>query len=344
MTMKVTKTEPLMQFIVSAGPTFGLGHLRRMQAVARACLDTKLTSNIRFFIMGYEKNTIPLSLFNLNFCEIKFGNVLDLSVHHSDFRNEVLVFDLHRQHLTKNLFDYLNASSEKGSFIVTIDHLATIESIRADIRWIPSFFKDPLWPPQLDIDYGWGNYLFEKKRQTAVPPRKNRLLILTGGSDIAGLSYIWPKLLDERLDQPIEITWVQGPFSQSPIVSQNSKHHFLVIKAPDGLDDLINSNDWVLSVHGISVFESLSYTRPTIVFNPYLDHNVLEMSALEEANVAFVAHNHDEIIAYLKFLMTTQEKAITQNSSITHLLDGHGAYRLVEKIKHLCSTLNLITT
>jgi hypothetical protein len=127
---------------------------------------------------------------------------------------------------------------------------------------------------------------------------------------------------------------VQGPFSKSPAIPEVTKHQFILHHAPKGLDSLINSCDWVLTVHGISVFETLIYGRVCVVFNPYPDQNRPEMIAFEQSGVACVVHDHNQLIAGLAAAFTRQSLAPARIFCATGP-DGEGAMRLLERVASL---------
>jgi hypothetical protein len=113
-----------------------------------------------------------------------------------------------------------------------------------------------------------------------------------------------------------------------------TKHQFILHHAPKGLDRLINSCDWVLTVHGISVFETLMYGRVCVVFNPYADQNLLEMIALEESRRVSVVNDHDRMLACLAASFARQGSSAVHRHCAAKP-DGQGALRLLESVVDL---------
>ena len=328
------KASTALLFIVSAGPEFGLGHLRRMQAVARAFRKTGGQGPVDFYLLGCLPSDLAVFDHDTSDGHLTAGTIDGMADFCSGRHHDVVMFDLHKKHIGPQLFRISQQLRLSGVRLVAIDHVAIQAEMQADLCWVPSFFKDPAWPEHLDIHYGWDHYLIEKRLETAPLPNKNRLLVLTGGSDAAGLGAVWPKMLEAGIGQPLEIHWVQGPISQKPDIPEVTKHQFILHQAPKGLDSLINSCDWVLTVHGISVFETLMYGRVCVVFNPYADQNLLEMIALEQSGLASVVQDHDQMLARLAALFERQGSSAIHRQSATEP-DGQGALRLLESVVDL---------
>ena len=285
------KAPTSLLFIVSAGPEFGLGHLRRMQAVARAYRKTGGQGPVDFYLLGCLPCDLATLDHDVSDGTVTVGTIDGMADFCASHPRDVVMFDLHKKHIGPQLFHLSGTLHGSGVRLVAIDHVAIQAEMQADVRWVPSFFKDPAWPDHLDIHYGWDHYLIEKRLETAPLPNKNRLLVLTGGSDAAGLGAVWPRMLEAGIGQPLEIHWVQGPFSQKPDIPEETKHQFILHQAPKGLDSLINYCDWVLTVHGISVFETLIYGRVCVVFNPYCDPSDPELMALKSSGFVVLADN-----------------------------------------------------
>ena len=259
-------------FIVSAGPEFGLGHLRRMQAVARAYRKGGGQGTIDFYLLGCSPRDLVTLNHDLSDGRLTAGSSDSMAAFCLSRHQDAMMFDLHKKHIGPELFHLSQQLQRSGVLLVAIDNVAIQAEMQANLRWVPSFFKDPAWPDHLDIQYGWDHYLIEKRLETAPLPNKNRLLVLTGGSDAAGLGSIWPQMLEEEIDQPLEIHWVQGPFAKMPHLPINSHHHFYLHKPQIAIDDFINMCDFVLTVYGVTLFEALLYRRWCVAYVPsFLD-------------------------------------------------------------------------
>jgi UDP-N-acetylglucosamine:LPS N-acetylglucosamine transferase len=176
-----------------------------------------------------------------------------------------------------------------GSLRISADSLLKYLE-RLDLTWIP-YFSLPRDEEERrgNICFGWDSYLIRRRRQAGPWQPGSRVLILTGGSDAARLGRTLPRNLDVALPGRSEIHWVQGPYAEAPVMPDAPRLAWTVHRAPEGLDDLLATADYVLTVFGVTFFESLQYGRPTVVFSPY-DHEANdELTALSQENVAIVA-------------------------------------------------------
>ena len=321
-----------IQFIVSAGPEFGLGHLRRMQAVARAYRNRGGKGKIDFYLIGCgpgeriacendERDGVMIA-----------GDCSSLTDLCQDLQHAVIIFDLHKKHIGKILYHCSQRLRLLDRYVVAIDNVAIQADMHADLRWVPSFYKNPDWPDHLEIHYGWDHYLIDKKLETAPLPNKNRLLVLTGGSDVAGLGNIWPQMFERHTEHSLEIHWVQGPFSKNPVIPSMNKNKFILHRSLKGLDEVINTCDGILSVYGISVFESLMYGRPCVVYNPYVDPSNPEMLALKASGYVAVAQDADHAIRLAGNMFSEGALPTAQQNNQVSPIDGLGVHRLLERI------------
>jgi spore coat polysaccharide biosynthesis predicted glycosyltransferase SpsG len=137
----------------------------------------------------------------------------------------------------------------------------------------------------------------------------SKVLILTGGSDVANLGESLPAQLDGLLAKNTEIHWVRGPFSSAPNLPEKCRLNWVAHNAPDQLDELIVQSDYVMTVFGVSFFEVLQYGVPTVVFSPYSNKDNNELNALLEEGVALVVNNPKLAIEGLLELMNNDELA-----------------------------------
>ena len=335
-------TSPLA-FFVSAGREFGLGHWRRMQAVAKAYQTQGYHGPFDFYVLGGNSHDCVALDNTINKSTLYYAHDFNLTAFFSEQFYSTIFFDLHEFHCSSDIFALSKYFQNRDGFVVAIDHGAIHADMTADLRWVPSFFINPEWPSDLDIQCGWGHYLLEKKFETLPAPQLNRLLVLTGGSDAAGLGAIWPKMIDEVIKQELEVNWVQGPFSPSPIFPEKPRHTFIIHHAPNGLDQLINRCDWVLTVHGVSVFEALMYERTCIVYNPYASQNDQEMTALENEKIVFLARSIEETGNFLQKSVAGKNGFFASSAHKLKLLDGRGGNRLIGEVEKLRQIKNTTT-
>jgi hypothetical protein len=161
------KAPTSLLFIVSAGPEFGLGHLRRMQAVARAYRKTGGQGPVEFYLLGCSTSDLAALDHDTADGHLTAGSSYGMAAFCLGRPHDVLMVDVHKNHIEPQLFRLSQQLQLSGARLVAIDHVAIQDEMQADVRWVPSFFKDPAWPDHLDIQYGWDHYLIEKRLERA---------------------------------------------------------------------------------------------------------------------------------------------------------------------------------
>jgi spore coat polysaccharide biosynthesis predicted glycosyltransferase SpsG len=154
-----------------------------------------------------------------------------------------------------------------------------------------------------------------------------KVLILTGGSDVAKLSRTLPVQLNESLGKNVELHWVRGPFSEPPILPDECRLEWHVHDAPTQLDELIVHSDYVLTVFGVSLFEVLQYGIPSVVFSPYGDKDDIELTSLSD--------NAQSAVDNLIKLMNNDKLAREYSTNALNKLSVNGAQKLSEEIYSL---------
>ena len=83
----------------------------------------------------------------------------------------------------------------------------------------------------------------------------------------------------------------------------------------------------MLTVYGVSFFESCHYGKPTSVFSPYKDRDDKELGLVNKANIAMTAVSAKEAVINLSYLINNfhESQKISVNGSNkvkngTHLL------------------------
>lgn len=342
-------SESSYTFVLSAGRRFGLGHARRMQSVASVLLNRGI-EELRLKLLGTSYDDaiwpdivravgapIEISEYPTSTkWEMQGGAagnaVCDATVRFTigEHKNaepcSVVFFDLVAEHATFSP-DKWATDFSKARCVVGIDHVAQDATWPLDLRWVPSFHRSEKWPADLDIKSGWDNYLLvPPKLSTPRKPARN-VLVLTGGSDPLELSESWPSMLAELATPPLQLTWVQGPFSRTPHFPHSCRHTVEIVHAPERLDDFFLNADVVLTVHGISVFEALSYRRRVVTYCPKNTLSNGEIEALRKSNVVFVATEAQRAVE----MVTAALRAPLP----PQVIDGLGAERLVDSVERL---------
>ena len=309
-----------------------MGHFSRLLAIANELKNSEKVKP-EFLIFGDIPKKTDLSFFNIHryHFDDDFNTKTEEILNSSQY--DVVIFDLFKKKKTENLAHLLRKLKEKRIFTVSIDSLTTYLDL-LDLIWIPSFYfeQKEVLAATNKINFGWNNYLLNKKYPNKEWKKGSKILVLTGASDISNLGETLPHKLDRALPKGLEITWVRGPMSNYPDIPNESKSKWIVADSPNSLDNLFLNNNYVLAVFGVSFFEALQYGMPTVVFSPYGNKDKRELSALDKERVASVASDIDCAIDCLIELMNNDIKSKKISNKALEKMNSNGAKNLSDEI------------
>tara|TARA_R110002096_G_scaffold274610_6_gene468389 strand:+ start:156 stop:1928 length:1773 start_codon:yes stop_codon:yes gene_type:complete len=249
--------------VTESGPKVGMGHLMRM-LVATAALQDYLGANVKLIIKGAPLEIPDLALVNHSWISELTTELWQEALENSD----LLIFDLKEK---------LDTRFEKGPQLskkcmtVGID-LPMNDATSCDLVWLPTFFTENAETfAANDVRVGWDCFLLKDSplwRKCPDSPQQKKVLVLSGGSDAAGLGETLPEKMLRQLPADVRIDWVQGPYASEPIVScDDLRDRFNILFAPTDLPSLFSEYDAVMCVYGVSYFECLRAGIPTVVFD-----------------------------------------------------------------------------
>ena len=206
-----------------------------------------------------------------------------------------------------------------------------------DLIWIPAFNFDFSRYAHCNsmLKSGWDSLLIQKRLEHKDWSPGSKVLILTGGSDVAKLGVTLPSELDSVLDEDTDLHWVRGPFSDAPILPNQCRLNWIIHDAPEMLDELIVQSDYVITVFGVSFFEVLQYGIPTVVFSPYGKKDKDELEALAREEVASVATDSTSAINSLVALMNNAKLAQEYSANALTKMASNGSQNLCNEIYSL---------
>lgn len=312
-----------------SGMRVGLGHLSRLRCLEEFLKDYNVglfkliqsdkvnildESSVTKLLVSFEKN-INVAIFNLV----------------RKFKINIIVLDLCFRLLQDDFPDLLKAVSTVGVKVVSIEGLEYSEYF--NFIHMPTFFLDDDFQSccKCPIYYGWDSFLLPTVKKHNWQPGK-KILVLTGGSDIAKLGDAWPEVIDATLPEDSEIHWVQGPFANAPILPKEPRLSWIIHDAPESLSELMANVNYAMTVFGVSFFELLNYGVPTVVFSPYGDKDQQEMSELKKEQVAIVEDDALTATQAMIDLINSPDKALDLSNKAKEKLKISGAEQLAKRI------------
>lgn len=273
--------------VTCAGPEAGLGHLSRSVVMARLLQD-RLGYGVRLAVLGPEEvlqEPLPADFFS------DIDSLLE-TVTAVDYQVLVMDWPWQQQPFSPQVLAQLTG---RAGCSLGIDMPPEWQR-HVDIVYLPACAvrHQEAYDPE-KLVYGWDSYLFHAPARRREWRDRDELLVLTGGSDPQGLADILPALLDAALPDGMRIRWVQGPFAPAPRLIDHSRLDWHIVRSPAGLEALFDRARLVVSVFGISTIEALRAGLPTVVYSPYGDRDKEQLQSLEQAGVAEVAWQTDDI-------------------------------------------------
>jgi len=159
--------------------------------------------------------------------------------------------------------------------------------------------------------------------------------VLTGGSDVTKQGKILPSLIEEKISNKMNIDWVQGPYSDPPLIPTNSIHEWSIHKAPSGICHLIEKTNYAITLYGVSFFELMSYGIPTIVYSPYLGRDDSELEELSLENICIVSKDASDAVGNLSQLIPDKEKSFVLSKNSLSRLSTSGLLKILKIIESM---------
>ena len=318
-------------FFCQSNKEIGIGHLKRSLVIANA-LRSNFNCSLKFIIYGE-----PLFIDNLKDIDFEF---IDIKKQFSDSTLEnlefdILFLDISKKYIPKHFSNFLNIVKAKNKKIISIDGLIDYEEF-LDLIFIPSF-KAPKIYKKLNykkIIYGWDCFLIDDQIERTNWTEGKKILVLTGGSDVKNFCNSLPNILDKKVDKKYIIDWIVGPFSNRPkldIKNDNFSEHF----SPRSLNSYYKNANYVLTLYGVSFFESLYSGIPTVVFSANKDENKDELEILKKSEIALVAKDQIEAVDLLNELIENKNLALKLHKKTIDQIKTNGTLRILNEIKSL---------
>lgn len=319
----------------SRSKSIGLGHFSRMAAL-NDTISTNKNINSFLSILGDDignhlQDSLQISIISASI-EHYFSLVKDFI---SLKKINLVTMDFHKSVEGIYIEEFFRWSRDNKIKLIGVDSLFNYRNY-LDHIWLPSIYFDLSKMPNqnglCDITFGWDHFLLSKNKAQTPSPNSNQILIMTGGSDVLGLGEWLPQSLDNSICSSFEIVWVQGPYAAAPSIPEKSKLKWNVFKNPKNMEEIISKADFVITLFGVSFFESIKYGNPTVVIPLDRSENINELEMIKEKMVAIVANDAKNSVDDLQNLIQNKalSKLISDNSK--KLMGDSGCHLLMNKI------------
>jgi len=319
--------------ICRAGPSVGLGHLKRSLRIASS-LERQFGAVVDFMVWGTAyQDSISNADRVASLFEDEASLVRSL---YSRTTVDLVILDLPPGDLGPSLPSYIAEVRSLGGLVVSIDNPG-YESI-VDLTFVPSFLEPSLKSTAREasrIAFGWDCFLLDDHTSALEWHPGPRVLALTGGSDAANLGNRWPAILDASIPAEAQLHWVTGPFAARPDFSSCRRLKVTEHLAPKDLRPLMQSANYAITVYGVSFFELLQHGIPTVVFSPYDGRDTEELEEIRRLKLAVVGENEFDAATKLNELMSNRALAKELSIRGADKLSHPGVNRFCEEINRL---------
>lgn len=324
-------------FIVcQEGKDVGLGHFSRMLILAQA-FKPQQQMNVKLFVQGSIVAKSELDLIQPQFISAHdpfFQTVLQAV--YMD-KPTFIIFDLPAKQIDDVFIDFLKQLRSLAIKVIGIDNFDY--SAYCDMVHIPAFWVSSLQlaHAQCPVSYGWDSYLLAPPKKLKLWQPGNKIIVLTGGSDVTKLGETLPCELDAMLPLGLEMHWIKGPYADTPRLPSVPRLSWIIEGAPENLVELMGEMHYALTVFGVSFFELLRTGIPTVVFSPYGNKDQAELTKINEENVCYVADDQSNAVQSLVKLMRNNNEAHLFSERSQHKLHINGTEKLIAQIASLVS-------
>jgi spore coat polysaccharide biosynthesis predicted glycosyltransferase SpsG len=168
---------------------------------------------------------------------------------------------------------------------------------------------------------------FRDVPEPAIPDRVERVLVTTGGGDVAAPVGTVTAVLRDRLSA--HLTAVVGPYGTADAVQADE-----TLTAPDSLLPALERADLVVCAAGQTMLEALACGTPCIAI-PFVDNQRRQAQMLAERRAVLVAESVDQAADLAGRLAEDVEERRRLSAEGRRTIDGRGAERAAAAIAAL---------
>ncbi len=338
----ILQTSKRVVFVLDAGKTIGMGHLRRCLALAKE-LHEAHHCGIRF--IANDDHTTAALLDRHGFaCRTVDGSVLaqqnrqTLLTEAQSFKADAVVIDC-KPDIPAELIQDLEANSMKT---VVLDNLSSGSSF-ADLIVLPvahSIDKNSMPTGRADVIQG-APYVLMHHEFTAITPRTSGqikpvpdIVVSIGGSDP---NQVTARVLDalQGMAPRVKLTAVLGPY--------NGNAHTLpklpalqILHNVTNMADVLAGADLAILGYGITVYEAAFLGIPSLVITHTRQDAVGAERLCEQGICRSLGYWQDvtpeAIVLEVQRLLVDQDLRTRMVESARSLLDGRGVERVAKKV------------
>jgi spore coat polysaccharide biosynthesis predicted glycosyltransferase SpsG len=311
----------------------GIGHLSRSKFLLNI-LKKNFGWNVKILLINDIKEN--LNYVDSNIIHLDPNEDIQLFIESQKLFSKIIFFDFHPKIIPNNFTEFLIKSKNKDVKLVAIDCLVNYQKL-LDLIIIPSFFLEDKKNLQngCPILHGWEYLILNPQIKKKKFIDGNRILILSGGSDVKSLGNTLPKNLNKKLPEGFIVDWVTGPYSSKPNFDNCKRIKIIEHVAPKNIFNLIENANFAITLYGISFFELLYAGIPTIVFSAIKNKDDMQLEIIKKKNIALVANDQLDAVNLLCLLLENNKLAKNLNLNSQKYMNLVDNLKIVEAIKKI---------
>lgn len=295
--------------ITDIGKKEGLGHYSRAKI---------LNSEIQFYFSKKYK------IFNILFTKHKIkNNYTKFSFSFQDVLNKIKKINPNIIIINTSKIFEKNYGSKLINFSKKFNRNINLICIDGFLRfntqinsiWIPNIIIPKKYQNK-NVFFGWDKLILQRKINFKKKNFTKNFLISHGGSDVYNLTKKLPKYL---FNLNLNINWIIGPYARKPKINKKYKNIHL-IHQPKTLGKFIRESYLAFTLFGMSFFETIYHSVPTIVMIPRGKENRILINYIKKEKIL--------VLADLKKL----------NYSINKIINNYNSYK--KKIERVSNKIN----
>ncbi len=131
--------------------------------------------------------------------------------------------------------------------------------------WIPNVtLKSKKDFKNKKIIFGWDKILINRFKEKNKRQKSINVLFTIGGTDRYKIGDHLPQIAEKTFEKKIKLIWVQGPYASRPKISSSKR--WTILKNRTNLKPLYKKIDFAFVVFGVSFFEIISQSIPSVLF------------------------------------------------------------------------------
>ena len=314
-----------IEIFAEAGPTIGLGHLKRMEFLLYLARE-ELHQSVRGFTLCLGGGTDPVATSEFEVLTTR-KDLYEQVERDSDLK-KLVVLDLKWSGVSESDFEKLRSLSTPHRRFLFIDG-PEIELRGTPTRLFPTFALSKGLQMQRNVFFG-PRYVLAARGGDL--PNSDSCIVLTGSTAHDSFVDQINRIASDSQLSEMPFTWGVGPFLEEPTVGVPLAPNVTAQNFPK-VADILGDYGMALCRFGVSATETISRGLPTVILPGWAsseEHSVLE---IERLGLALVARSERETTALLSQLRTDLSLRESIHKAAHEIFEPHARHPAIDVLE-----------